>query len=163
MSAKGCQPTAGFCVGNPFPSLRVIISKICRRSATLCRLCPAIFCRIGVPTVAHRSNCSMPKNRKQKKQPQKRVNLTGWLTSDADEIERRRLRAANESFPLAPKLCFSVNIARGFQRYRVRIREAELPESVPKQSLGARAYHVSPRCRYSSSPLYPRGCRKSHS
>ena len=38
----------------------------------------------------------MPKNKQHRSNSQRRVLPSGWLTSDADEIERRRLRGVNE-------------------------------------------------------------------
>jgi superfamily II DNA or RNA helicase len=40
----------------------------------------------------------MPKTKKHRKNTQKQARSPGWLTSDADEIERRRLRGVNETF-----------------------------------------------------------------
>ena len=39
----------------------------------------------------------MPKIKKHRKNPQTRARPSGWFTSDADEIERRRLRGVNEA------------------------------------------------------------------
>jgi len=39
----------------------------------------------------------MPKTKKHRKNPQTRARPSGWFTSDADEIERRRLRGVNEA------------------------------------------------------------------
>ncbi|MEN8131950.1 MAG: hypothetical protein ABFS45_17565, partial [Pseudomonadota bacterium] len=40
----------------------------------------------------------MPKTKKRNKNPQKRTRSSGWSTSNADEIERRRVRGAIETF-----------------------------------------------------------------
>jgi len=45
----------------------------------------------------------MPKKKKRMKNTHRRPRPTGWLTSDADEIERRRLRGASESFQIEPQ------------------------------------------------------------
>jgi len=39
----------------------------------------------------------MSKTKKYRKNPQRRARPSGWSTSDADEIERRRLRGVNEA------------------------------------------------------------------
>jgi hypothetical protein len=40
--------------------------------------------------------------RPRKKQHTARARFRGWDTSDQDEIERRRLRAAEEAIPIKP-------------------------------------------------------------
>ena len=42
----------------------------------------------------------MPRTKKHQKNSQRRAQPSGWLTSDADEIERRRLRGVNEPFQI---------------------------------------------------------------
>ena len=44
----------------------------------------------------------MPKSTRNKRRPTHQPRPRGWLTSDADELERRRLRAANEAFEIEP-------------------------------------------------------------
>ena len=44
----------------------------------------------------------MPNTRKHKKFSNRQPDSTGWLTTDADEIERRRARGATEAFQIEP-------------------------------------------------------------
>jgi len=70
----------------------------------------------------------MSKTKKQRKKPQQRPRPSGWSTSDADEIERRRLRGINEALRIEPQTpdagffgSYRVHSGGG-QRYRVEIR-----------------------------------------
>ncbi len=78
-------------------------------------------------------NISMPKKKKHEKKPGRGPRPTGWLTSDADEIERRRLRAANEAFQIEPRAggggFFGVYRMRSDtgQIYRIEIRSLAEP------------------------------------
>jgi hypothetical protein len=70
----------------------------------------------------------MPKANKRQKKTQSRRRSTGWLTTDADEIERRRLRGANESFQIQSQAndnsifgVYRVDSGKG-HNYRVEIR-----------------------------------------
>ena len=70
----------------------------------------------------------MPKTKKHKKHSRRRIPSPGWLTSDADEIERRRLRGTNEAIRVTPQTqadeffgCYRTHSGGG-QVYRVEIR-----------------------------------------
>ena len=70
----------------------------------------------------------MSKTKKRKKNTHRRPRPTGWLTSDADEIERRRLRGANESSRIEAQAqsddffgVYKIHSDNG-QTYRVEIR-----------------------------------------
>jgi len=70
----------------------------------------------------------MPNTRKRKKYPHRQPGSTGWFTTDGDEIERRRLRGANESFRVEPQAQghdffddYRIQSDNG-QTYRVEIR-----------------------------------------
>lgn len=43
----------------------------------------------------HTISSTMPKSKKKRNIPKQRARLPGWFTSDADEIDRRRLRGAD--------------------------------------------------------------------
>ena len=70
----------------------------------------------------------MSKTKQQRKIPQTRARPSGWATSDADEIERRRVRGANEAIRVESEKpdagFFGCYLARsgGGQTYRVEIR-----------------------------------------
>ncbi len=75
----------------------------------------------------------MSRPNKSKNAAHRKNTTTGWLTTDADEIERRRLRGANESFQIEPNPygrdffgVFDVQSETG-QRYRVEIRSLVEP------------------------------------
>jgi len=75
----------------------------------------------------------MPKTKKHRKNPQRRIRPSGWSTSDADEIERRRLRGINEAIQiesLTPDNAFfgvyRTHSGSG-QAYRVEIRSLAEP------------------------------------
>ncbi len=75
----------------------------------------------------------MPKSKKRRKAPSQKPVASGWLTTDADEIERRRWRGANESFQIDPDpreqdffSIFDVRSETG-QRYRIEIRSLVEP------------------------------------
>jgi ERCC4-related helicase len=75
----------------------------------------------------------MSKTKKQREKPQQRARPSGWSTSDADEIERRRLRGHNETLRIEPQspdagffACYRVRSGDG-QRYRVEIRSLSEP------------------------------------
>jgi hypothetical protein len=75
----------------------------------------------------------MSKTKKHRKNPQKRTRASGWSTSDADEIERRRLRGINEAIhieSLTPDDAFfgiyRTHSGSG-QAYRVEIRSLAEP------------------------------------
>jgi ERCC4-related helicase len=63
----------------------------------------------------------MPKTTKQRKVPHKLIRPSGWSTSDTDEIERRRLRGANEDIRIEPE----TTDTGFFGRYRVRGGEGQ--------------------------------------
>ena len=70
----------------------------------------------------------MPSSRKPKKQSHRQPGSRGWLTTDADEIERRRARGATEAFQIEPLPqgddffgIYQVG-SDGGQTYRVEIR-----------------------------------------
>ena len=46
----------------------------------------------------------MPTTKKRSKSQQKMPKPSGWFTSDADEIERRRVRGTSESLRIRPRL-----------------------------------------------------------
>ena len=75
----------------------------------------------------------MSKTKKHKNNPQRRARPSGWSTSDADEIERRRLRGVNEAIrieSLTPDNVFfglyRAHSGSG-QAYRVEIRSLAEP------------------------------------
>ena len=75
----------------------------------------------------------MPKTRKRKKNAHGRPDSTGWLTTDADEIKRRRLRGVSELFRIEPQAQehdffgdYGVHSDNG-QTYRVEIRSLSEP------------------------------------
>ena len=75
----------------------------------------------------------MPSTRKHKKIPNRQPGPTGWLTTDADEIERRRVRGATEAFRIE-SLAQSDDFfgfyqvgSDGGQTYRVEIRSLSEP------------------------------------
>lgn len=75
----------------------------------------------------------MSKTKKRPENPQKRAVVSGWSTSDADEIERRRLRGANEAIRIKARVqnsdffgIYRTHSAAG-QRYRVEIRSLAEP------------------------------------
>ena len=70
----------------------------------------------------------MPNTRKHKKFPNRHPDSIGWLTTDADEIERRRARGATEAFQIEPLPqgddffgIYQVG-SDGGQTYRIEIR-----------------------------------------
>jgi SNF2 family DNA or RNA helicase len=75
----------------------------------------------------------MSKTKKYRKNPQRRARPSGWSTSDADEIERRRLRGINEAIRVESQTQDSdfFGIYRthsvGGQAYRVEIRSLAEP------------------------------------
>ena len=75
----------------------------------------------------------MPKTKKRKSTPQRRARPSGWSTSDADEIERRRLRGVNEAIRVESQtpddVFFGVYRAHSGsgQAYRVEIRSLADP------------------------------------
>jgi len=75
----------------------------------------------------------MPRTKKQRKTPQTRTRPSGWSTSDADEIERRRVRGVTEAIRIEPEApdtgFFGYYQARsgGGQTYRVEIRSLADP------------------------------------
>jgi len=75
----------------------------------------------------------MPKTKQARKRPHKRPQPTGWATSDADEIERRRVRGVNEAIRIEARTpeagFFGGYRARsgGGQAYRVEIRSLSEP------------------------------------
>jgi len=75
----------------------------------------------------------MPKTKKRKSTPQRRARPSGWSTSDADEIERRRLRGLNEAIRVESQtpddVFFGVYRAHSGsgQAYRVEIRSLADP------------------------------------
>jgi len=75
----------------------------------------------------------MTKTRQARKRPHKRPQPTGWATSDADEIERRRVRGVNEAIRIEARTpeagFFGGYRARsgGGQAYRVEIRSLSEP------------------------------------
>ena len=75
----------------------------------------------------------MPKTKKYSKKAHRRARPTGWLTSDADEIERRRVRGANETIRIELQTTgdaffgiFQTHSGSG-QAYRVEIRSLSEP------------------------------------
>jgi superfamily II DNA or RNA helicase len=75
----------------------------------------------------------MRKTKNPRKKPQQRARPSGWSTSDADEIERRRLRGVNETIRIEPETpdagffgCYRTRSGDG-QRYRVEIRSLSEP------------------------------------
>ena len=70
----------------------------------------------------------MSTTKKQRKTPQKRNRPSGWLTSDADEIERRRARGITETIRIEPQTTNDAFFARYLIRadsgqcYQVEIR-----------------------------------------
>ena len=75
----------------------------------------------------------MSKTKKRRENPQRRALISGWATSDDDEIERRRLRGANEAIRIEARIqngdffgIYRIHSAGG-QRYRVEIRSLEEP------------------------------------
>jgi hypothetical protein len=75
----------------------------------------------------------MPKTKKHRKNTQKQARSPGWLTSDADEIERRRLRGVNETFRIESQTpddaffgVYRTHSGSG-QAYRVEIRSLAEP------------------------------------
>jgi superfamily II DNA or RNA helicase len=75
----------------------------------------------------------MTNTKKPRKNVQKQARPTGWSTSDADEIERRRLRGLNEALRIEPQTpdagffgSYRVHSGEG-QRYRVEIRSLSEP------------------------------------
>ena len=75
----------------------------------------------------------MANTSKQLKKTHKRPRTTGWLTSDADEIERRRTRGLNERFRIESEThdngffgAYRVHTRNG-QNYRVEIRSLSEP------------------------------------
>ena len=75
----------------------------------------------------------MANTRKQLKKTHKRPRTTGWLTSDADEIERRRTRGLNERYRIETEAhdngffgTYCVHTGNG-QNYRVEIRSLSEP------------------------------------
>ncbi|MEA2094376.1 MAG: SNF2-related protein, partial [Pseudomonadota bacterium] len=75
----------------------------------------------------------MPKTKKHRKNTQKQARPSGWLTSDADEIERRHLRGVNETFRIESQTpddvffgVYRTHSGSG-QAYRVEIRSLAEP------------------------------------
>ena len=75
----------------------------------------------------------MPNTRKHKKFPSRKPASTGWLTTDVDEIQRRRARGATEAFQIEPLQqgddffgIYQVG-SDGGQTYRVEIRSLADP------------------------------------
>ena len=75
----------------------------------------------------------MSKTKKHRKKLQRRAKPSGWSTSDADEIKRRRLRGANESIRIESQTpddafygCYRAHSGSG-QAYRVEIRSLAEP------------------------------------
>jgi superfamily II DNA/RNA helicase len=75
----------------------------------------------------------MSKPKKQRKNLQQRARPSGWSTSDADEIERRRLRGLNEAIRIEPQTpeagffgCYRARSGDG-QHHRVEIRSLSEP------------------------------------
>ena len=75
----------------------------------------------------------MTNTKKPRKNVQKQARPSGWSTSDADEIERRRLRGLNEALRIEPQTqdagffgSYRVHSGEG-QRYRVEIRSLSEP------------------------------------
>ncbi len=75
----------------------------------------------------------MPKTTKRKQNSPRQVQSPGWLTSDADEMERRRLRGVNESFQIESQTPdddffgdYRIHSGDG-QTYRVEIRSLAEP------------------------------------
>lgn len=75
----------------------------------------------------------MSKTKKRRNNPQRRARPSGWSTSDADEIERRRLRGINETIQIESQtpddIFFGVYRAHSGsgQAYRVEIRSLAEP------------------------------------
>jgi hypothetical protein len=70
----------------------------------------------------------MSKTKKRPEYPQRRAVVSGWSTSDADEIKRRRWRGANEAIRIEAQIqnsdffgIYRTHSADGL-RYRVEIR-----------------------------------------
>jgi superfamily II DNA or RNA helicase len=75
----------------------------------------------------------MSKTKKQRKNSQQRTRPSSWSTSDADEVERRRLRGVNEAIRIEAETedagffgCYRAISGDG-QRYRVEIRSLSEP------------------------------------
>jgi superfamily II DNA or RNA helicase len=75
----------------------------------------------------------MTNTKKPRKNVHKQSRPSGWSTSDADEIERRRLRGLNEAIQIEPETqdagffgCFRAGSGEG-QHYRVEIRSLSEP------------------------------------
>jgi len=75
----------------------------------------------------------MSKTKKHRKNPQRRARPSGWSTSDADEIERRRLRGINEEIRIESQTpddvffgVYRTHSGSG-QAYRVEIRSLAEP------------------------------------
>ena len=75
----------------------------------------------------------MSKTKKHRKNPQRRAKPSGWSTSDADEIERRRLRGINEEIRIESQTpdnvffgVYRTHSGSG-QTYRVEIRSLAEP------------------------------------
>jgi SNF2 family DNA or RNA helicase len=76
---------------------------------------------------------AMSKTKKHKNNPQRRARPSGWSTSDADEIERRRLRGINEAIRIESQTqddvffgVFQTHSGSG-RAYRVEIRSLAEP------------------------------------
>jgi hypothetical protein len=75
----------------------------------------------------------MARTRRPQKKTHRRPRSLGWLTSDADEIERRRLRALSEAYRVESQTsensffgCYRIHSGNG-QGYRVEIRSLSEP------------------------------------
>ena len=82
---------------------------------------------------SHNAFAVMSKKKPRPKNPQRPSRPPGWLTSDTDEIERRRLRGANASFLIKAQArgeaffgAFRVS-SDGGQTYAVEIRSLARP------------------------------------
>jgi hypothetical protein len=75
----------------------------------------------------------MSKTKQPRKTPQKRPRPSGWATTDADEIERRRARGISEAIRIEPEAPDAAFFGRyrarstGGQTYRVEIRSLTDP------------------------------------
>lgn len=84
--------------------------------------------------------------------------LSGWLTSDADEIERRRLRGTNEAMRVTPQTpieevfgCYRIDSGGG-QDYRVEIRS--LSEQINSCNCPDHRINGLGTCKHIEATLY---------
>lgn len=107
----------------------------------------------------------MPNAKKRQQRKPQRPRPTGWLTSDADEIERQRLRGLNETYRIEAQAngdrfynAYRVDSATG-QSYRVEIRSL----SAPLNSCNRPDHQVKGlgTCQHIEATLYPSPTDKS--